>query len=602
MWHIKAIEKRLSAEEKKRLSHIYEPVVVGVQNEDSRTGLCVMPDGEIRHYGEMPKEHPWDNGHPCYLSSLDAGLTWKEHATEGEEMGSCTYIPELGKYFALESSMKRIRAQVKGEPYPEGTWLRVSAKGPDDREFIRIKISNASYTDEFLPQYLPEKKRIAITAQIVLQGDYHPVFLYSDDGGQSWEEKILKSAPRYEPVYPSICPRWENNGSEPVFTILPDKRLLLMARTSQDYFYAYYSEDFGTTWSDPVPSDFHGTLTTPYFLNLSDGRILFFWNNTQPLPESNHARELPVHEEGFRHKGEGAFTNRDVCHAAISRDGISWQGFRELYLNGIRNRPDFRCIGGMHSSADKSVHQFQALELPLGKVLVAVGQNQVCRRLLLFDPDWLLEKERKEDFSEGLEKISTQMYVKSLSGDYVVRHHPGHCAWNRTNGALLVPSPDMDGTEVLQICRIQDPRLLSDRQGMVWNFPCAVEGDVRVKLRVEGEGVQVCLCDHWFNPMDESVGDLASFSFKITPDLLQRGKWYDLKIHFSVKERMAYVYLDGKKQFGVVMKIVPKYGISYLHLQTDAQREDAKGTLIQSMAFAAMDKKDMKGKVFSQNI
>ena len=164
MWHIKAIEKRLSAEEKKRLSHIYEPVVVGVQNEDSRTGLCVMPDGEIRHYGEMPKEHPWDNGHPCYLSSLDAGLTWKEHEPESEEMGSGTYIPELGKYFALESSMKRIRAQVKGEPYPEGTWLRVSAKGPDDREFIRIKISNASYTDEFLPRYIPEKKRIAVTA------------------------------------------------------------------------------------------------------------------------------------------------------------------------------------------------------------------------------------------------------------------------------------------------------------------------------------------------------------------------------------------------------------------------------------------------------
>ena len=58
-------------------------------------------------------------------------------------------------------------------------------------------------------------------------------------------------------------------------------------------------------------------------------------------------------------------------------------------LNMIRNAPDFRVNGGNLSSADKSVHQFQAIELPGGKILVEYGQHEASRRIVIFDADWL---------------------------------------------------------------------------------------------------------------------------------------------------------------------------------------------------------------------
>lgn len=591
MWYIKAIEKRMSEEDKRNLSKIYAPVVVGVQNDESRTGLCVMPDGEIRHYGEKEKNHPWDIGEPSYMASTDGGLTWKTYDHEDGKMGSCTYIPELGKYYAISASYKIERDRIMGRPYTQGTFMKISEKGPEDTEYIVKQISDKWCFCEFLPKYIKAKNRIAVTMQVVLDGNHHPVFFYSDDAGENWTEVILNSAPKYEPIYPSVAPRWENNGGEPVFTELPDGRLLLIARTSQDYFYAYYSDDYGTTWTDAEPSDFHGTLTTPFFLELSDGRYLFFWNNSQPLPETNHANELPHRKQGYVRSGEGSFTNRDVSHVAISEDGMHWKGLRELLLNEVRNRADFRSVGGMRSSADKSVHQFQAMELPFGKVLVAVGQNISSRRLVIFDPNWLLEQERSEDFLEGLKNVSTQVYVKSLSGSFVSKNHPGHCAWNRTNGALLVPNPDMDGKEALQICRTQDPRLVSDRQGVVWNFPCAQKGTVSFTMRIEGEGVKVALCDHWFNPIDEYTGEMSPFSFKITPDIVERGCWCEAKIEFDVQAGMAYLFLDNRKVFGVRMKFMPKHGISYLHLQTDAESADYEGTLIKKMSMVGQDSK-----------
>lgn len=580
MWYLKKMEERLSSEDKKLLSGVYEPIVVGVQPEDSRNGICIMPDGEIRHYGVKPKNHPWDKGEPCYISSGDCGLSWKYHEVHSDTMGSCTYIPELGKYFAFTSDVVITKNDANHKETTDGTYVRISDKGADDTEYIIKKVSDRSYYDAFLPKYIKSRNRIAVTAQSVHGGEYHPVFIYSDDGGESWIEVELNSAPRYEVIYPSVSPRWENNGSEPVFCECPDGRLMLLARTSLDYFYVYYSSDCGETWTDGEQSDFHATLTTPYFLQLTDGRTLLFWNNTQPLPEINQANELPTHEEGFVRVGEDVFTNRDVSHVAISEDCAVWKGFRELYLNGIRNNPDFRTIGAMSSSADKSVHQFQAIELPFGKVLVAVGQNAVSRKLLIFDPDWLLEKERCENFREGLGGITTHMYVKSLSGDFVEHGHPGHCSWNRTNGALLVPNPDMDGTEVLQICRIYDPRLFSEKQGAVWNFPCTQKGSITMGVRIEGEGIKAALCDRWFNPVDEYTGEQSPFSFKLTPDTMKRGRWYTVRIEFDVDAKMAYVYLDGKKLFGVRMKFAPDHGISYIHLQTDAEAADCKGTLI----------------------
>ncbi|MFR5864082.1 MAG: hypothetical protein ACLUFV_02210 [Acutalibacteraceae bacterium] len=81
------------------------------------------------------------------------------------------------------------------------------------------------------------------------------------------------------------------------------------------------------------------------------------------------------------------------------------------------------------------------------KVLVQVGQHANVRRLILFDVDWLYETDRAEDFRCGLGALSTQVYLRSVSGGF--RGFTGHCAWNRTNGAVPVPDPSGDHTEAL---------------------------------------------------------------------------------------------------------------------------------------------------------
>ena len=107
----------------------------------------------------------------------------------------------------------------------------------------------------------------------------------------------------------------------------------------------------------------------------------------------------------------------------------------------MRNQVDFRTLGNddLHEH-DKSVHQSQAIELPNGKVLIALGQNPAARRLLIFDPGWLYETERHEDFRHGLGDLSSHLYVKSLTGN--TRGWAGHCAWNRSLSAMLVREPD----------------------------------------------------------------------------------------------------------------------------------------------------------------
>ncbi len=81
----------------------------------------------------------------------------------------------------------------------------------------------------------------------------------------------------------------------------------------------------------------------PTFFRLKDGRLLLFFNSTTPLPEEDRTDDVSIREEQKTGETwEDVFTNRDILHAAISDDdGVSSYGFRELYLNPLRNESDF---------------------------------------------------------------------------------------------------------------------------------------------------------------------------------------------------------------------------------------------------------------------
>lgn len=562
---IKAIEERMSENDKKQLGNIFAPHEVAVPIDDASNHLTVTRDGEIRSYGFVSKHTPTDTGERAYIASCDGGLSWKLHTDiGGKSIGSCCYIPELDTYIRLATASFHREIDVLKEK--SGTYAMFSKAGPDDEDFEIYKVSDDSFHIFRDYIYIPEIRRlITVSEKTTDDGIYYSVVFVSDDLGKTWDIKYLTPLPRFEMTPPDRAIRWQNHSCEPTITRLADGTLRIICRTSYNYHYQYTSSDNGTTWSEYERSPFHSTLTRPYLKRMSNGRLLFFWCNTQPLPEPPVEELTPTQgDDIISGRWESVFTNRDANHGAYSDDdGRTWHGCREIALNPYRNHCDFRTLCEDDDSRDKSVHQFEAVELPQGKLLLAYGQH-ICRRLVIMDPKWLEETSRHEDFRHGLGKVSTHIYVKSVSGGH--RGFPGHCAWNRTNGAMLMPDPANNGEEALYITRINDDKLYSKVQGAVWNFPSSFEGTVKIRMMPDKDGLSLALTDRWFNPIDTEVRNQAQISFVAGGNGFTAGKWVDVEIKWTNGKYTAYagneIISDGAWNCG------SELGLSYLVVQS----------------------------------
>ena len=172
------------------------------------------------------------------------------------------------------------------------------------------------------------------------------------------------------------------------------------------------------------------------------------------------------------------------------------------------------------------------------------------------------------------------MYLRSVSGNY--RGVSGHCAWNRTNGAVLVPDPAGNFEEALLIAHIPDSRLQSGVQGMVWNFPASVRGEVTVRLQIEGEGLRLSLCDRWFNPIDETVKALAAFSTRLTREDAPGGGWTAVSLRWDTEAGEAVLSAGGRPLRILSRQQEAPNGLCYLHLQS-METADLRGSLIKWM-------------------
>ena len=565
------------------LSDIFAPTVVAVPPVDAVFDLCRAADGEIRHYG-------WQMlggaKRRVFIASHDEGLSWKTFLASDGEAGAMERSPESGDWigFASRDELFVLRSKIgPGDPAPE------MARLPWNGNFVR----------QFLHLRTRRRWVAALSDTRCKDGaGYRAAVALSDDDGRTWRRVDLPPARGVRRQLPGdLRPRWFCDGCEPTIAELVDGTLRIAVRTSGPHHAFFTSSDGGETWNggDGDPP-FWATNTMPYFFRLSDGRLLFFWNNTAPLPTRAAAETPELGEDELSGQWESVFTNRDALHAAISdNDGRTWRGFREIALNGIRNACDFRELGnGPERELDKSVHQTQALELAGGKVLLAYGQNRVARRLAIFDPDWLLETEREDDFRMGLGGLSNHLYVRSLSGGW--RRWAGHCAWNRMPGATLVRDPWTDnpptGTErsvreVLQIARVHDPRLVSERQGVVWNFPAARHGVATIECRIVGAGFRMTLSDHWMNPCDETVAGQSPFSRAIGRSDLPDGGWHALSAEWDEDAGTVDLRIDGCPFFSGDLATRPPFGLSYLHLQTLAEGADPEGTYIRRLTATA---------------
>lgn len=564
------------------LKEIFAPVVTGVPPSNAFRNLVLLPDGTVRCYGYSGTV---SEPVPLYLESRDHGLTWE--------------TKDLDPSFILTDrwTVDEVIAPTPGVPSPYSGDYYYLWSGPDvplsvyrstsgiDGPYHAKQIDHRLAGMMRLPLFLRHRKRVIVPTNISCDdGINRAAVVLSDDDGHTWRVREIETIDLYPVTWPDKGVRWQNRVTEPTVVELSDGTLWMLLRTSTNHHYESFSTDGGDTWTAPTPSRFYGTITMPTLHRLSDGRILLLWCNTTPLPERDHSLlpdDDPRAEAIRAGRAEDVFTNRDAFHAAISEDdGKTWVGFRELLLNPARNDSDFATSGGGPAvSLDKSVHQSQAVELPHGKVLVAVGQHPVCRRLLVFDPAWLYEKERHDRFENGLATWSVHQYIDEIRG---------HCAYDRKVGPQLVTHPDQPQAKALHIARTPDPSLVSDVQGAVWNFAASPAGTfrTRIKLLSGSAGGRISLIDRWFNPTDVMAHHFAMYTVTFGPDSsdtlqLDPDIWHDLVFLWDAADQGVCTLSVGEHTVTLPLVNPSEFGISYVHFTGAVDRYDEAGYLIE---------------------
>lgn len=534
---------QLPAAAQNNLDSLSAPRITGVAPSDAFIGLSRMSDGEIRHYNYGA--HPEENK-PLYLSSRDNGFTWKKVYLPYELTYADQCSPVSGEYIRLFCVNNKVYAMRTEGGLNGGRTITV--------------IDNEAGIMNKPPIFIRNGKRIISGAH---RTDRSGSFVYySDDDGRTWKASSKVTAPPHVKGGFHQGIRWNHGAVEPTIVELNDGRLWMIMRTAQDKHYQSFSSDGGETWSKATPSPFYGTITMPTLHRLSDGRLLFFWCNTTPLPELSTANGV----------WDDVFTNRDALHVAISEDdGKTWTSFRELLLNDERNSSNF---GTTRPGEDKSVHQVQAVEVAPGKVLVSAGQHKLCRKLLLFDVKWLYEKERACDFSEGLTNWSAFRYYKGIVG---------HCCYNRQEAPLLINHPDNPQRKVMRIGYTPNDSLLDDTDGALWNFPATRNGEVgvRTNLQKDSKPIRLILNDRWFNPTDSVSAAEGLYVVSISrKDLgIKDNRWHDVVVKWE-ENKNTTVWVDKKKLHTIKCNNRTEHGVSYLHL-LGGRTPDSTGVLIE---------------------
>jgi len=562
------------------LNDIFAPQVVGVPPNYAHRDLCQLPDGEIRHYG-------WQlsNGEKrfVYTASRDDGLSWRTFPAATNDVGAMVRSPWSGDWITILNDAGFRSTVVRSKTFPA------------EPNCPRVMLDAVGFAFCRQPQPLRERghwicagQRFPVTDADRDSGFECPGVLLSRDDGYTWKLVVISNVVTQaaEPLAPDAVPRWENYCCEPTVCQLKNGDLLMIVRTTTDHDWCYRSTDGGETWSGPEKMPyFYASNTMPTLFRLKDGRLLFFWNNTVPLPKTGPVTGLPFSDSEVRGRWETVFTNRDVLHAAISEDdGRTWVGFREILMNERRNDADFRQLGndGIQEN-DKSVHQSQAVELPGGKVLLSAGQNVASRRFVAFDPNWLYETSREEDFRRGLGNVCDHLYVKGAMGG--ARGWAGHCAWNRVHGARMVVDPDLpeNQREVVHLARRMDVGLVSDLPGLVWNFPAARTGRLAAEVRLPagGQGARLVLSDHWFNPCDRHASEHAPARLELKADAVTSDRWVTVEAQWDA-DKVVFT-ADGVRLAERTLADFPRFGFSYLHIQLLAEGEDLGGIYLRSL-------------------
>lgn len=420
-----------------------------------------------------------------------------------------------------------------------GSQMEVQA-GPDGRIFVPFG------------SMIPHAKPVPPT------GRHETIVLYSDDRGLTWRESEARLvAPCYEGF------NGNNEGAcEPTIEPLRDGRLWMLMRTQAGFLYESASKDNGTTWSVATASRFNTSTGPANLLRHRNGWLVLTWNNC----------EMPG-----RALGEGVYGGRDALHIAVSTDeGVTWRGFREIYLDYRRNENPAK-------SGDRGTAYPLGSYTEDGRIVVIAGQGTGGRIPVVIDPEWVVETRARTDFSDGLAQWS------------VYKHHgPAQRWWRaRAVGGALVPDPENPAARSLHLRKNDD--LPAD--AAVWNFPNGWKGGLtaRVRVRAGFTGGLICLNDRFFDPSEALGQDFAVFraplgangSFGdavLTPDC-----WHELTLQWDLSKRRCVLLVDGRPAGELPLAHETLNGISYVRFLSTARELDPAGFMVGSVSVEIAD-------------
>ena len=380
-------------------------------------------------------------------------------------------------------------------------------------------------------------------------GRHQTIVLFSDDLGQTWRESASRLvAPCYEAF------NGNNEGAcEPTLEPLRDGRLLMLMRTQAGFLYESTSRDNGTTWATATASRFNTSTGPANLLRHRNGWLVLTWNNC----------EMPR-----RANGEGVYGGRDALHIAVSTDeGVTWRGFREVYLDHRRNDNPAK-------SGDRGTAYPLGAYTDDGRIVVIAGQGAGGRNPIVVDPDWIVETRAHTDFSDGLAQWS------------VYKHHgPAQRWWRaRAVGGELVADPEDPAVRCLHLRKNDD--LPADTA--VWNFPNGWQGKLtaRVRVRPGFAGGMICLNDRFFDPAETLGQDFAVFRAPLGADgafgsaVLTPDRWHELTLQWDLSTRSCALLLDGRPVGERSLAHETLNGISYVRFLSTARDLDPAGILV----------------------
>ena len=233
-------------------SEIKRPYVVGTPPQNAYTGLVLLDDGEIRHYGPN-----------MYISSKDKGNKWDTvFVSDGNLYGKKD--PLSGEFIRVFSGNNDSVFALRSKEGIDGEWTKTLI---DTNGAIMIK-----------PVVFINNGTRVLAAFHTKHRNGCGVY-YSDNSGLTWEKSNQVNTPPHKAEGFHKGQRWNHGAVEPSVVELKDGRLWMLIRNAQDNLYESFSENRGETWSTPVPSRFYGTITMPTIQRLKNGSLLLIWNN-----------------------------------------------------------------------------------------------------------------------------------------------------------------------------------------------------------------------------------------------------------------------------------------------------------------------------------